>query len=283
VSGAGNALLDLHGLPRPGDPGERAALAERLSALRPENPEVDADGYLAAFERHGGIVEERITGSGLTSPSVQMRVLPDRSVELLSTHDQLLGGAGGQSYLGCIFPADPAYSRTITEPAMVIGKRLADLGVLGRFAVDFVVVRDDLGGWTAYAIELNLRKGGTTHPFLELQYLTDGRYDGAEGVYLTANGDRKHLVATDHLEDRRLTVLTVPDVLDVVARRRLHFDQSRQTGVILHMLSCITECGRIGLTAVGDTPSEAWRRYEEAAAVLLEEADVAREPVPVRG
>ena len=53
----------------------------------------------------------------LLSPSVQLRVLPDRSVELLSTHDQLLGGASGQSYLGCIFPADPAYSRLISAPA----------------------------------------------------------------------------------------------------------------------------------------------------------------------
>ena len=58
---------------------------------------------------------------------------------------------------------------------MVIGRHLAGLGVLGRFAVDFVVVQDESGAWTPYAIELNLRKGGTTHPFLTLQFLTDGR------------------------------------------------------------------------------------------------------------
>ena len=63
-----------------------------------------------AFEKHGGIVEERITGVALTSPSVQMRALPDGTVELLSTHDQLLGGASGQKYLGCVFPADPGYA-----------------------------------------------------------------------------------------------------------------------------------------------------------------------------
>ena len=57
---------------------------------------------------------------------------------------------------------------------MVIGRHLAGLGVLGRFAVDFVVVRDEAGVWTPYAIELNLRKGGTTHPFLTLQFLTNG-------------------------------------------------------------------------------------------------------------
>ena len=54
--------------------------------------------------------------------------------------------------------------------------------MLGRFAVDFVVVRDGAGAWTPYAIELNLRKGGTTHPFLTLQFLTDGRYDPEHGA-----------------------------------------------------------------------------------------------------
>ena len=155
---------------------------------------------MAKLESDGGIVEERIIGEELLSPSVQLRALPDGTVELLSTHDQLLGGASGQSYLGCTFPADPAYSRLISHPAMAVGKRLAAEGVLGRFAVDFVVVRDAAGEWSAYAIELNLRKGGTTHPFLTLQFLTDGRYDGPSGRFLTPEGAEKHLVATDHLE-----------------------------------------------------------------------------------
>jgi hypothetical protein len=283
VSGAGNALVGLRGLPEPGSAGESEAVAECLMRMRPEDPDLAVTDYLAAFESYGGIVEERITGAALASPSVQMRVLPDRSVELLSTHDQLLGGASGQRYLGCIFPADPAYSRKISDPAMVIGRHLADRGVLGRFAVDFVVVDDGAGDWTAYAIELNLRKGGTTHPFLTLQYLTDGAYDGDAGVYRTPGGRTKHLVATDHLEDERLSVLTIAELFDVVARRRLHFDQSRQTGVMLHMFSCVTECGRVGLTVVGDTADDAWRLYEETCEVLLGEADQARTPGDVVG
>ena len=48
-------------------------------------------------------------------------------------------------------------------------------GVIGQFALDFVVVQDTGGDWLPYAIEVNLRKGGTTHPFLTLQfYLTAG-------------------------------------------------------------------------------------------------------------
>ena len=59
---------------------------------------------------------------------------PHGEVELLSTHDQLLGGPSGQSYLGCRFPADFAYARAISGEAMTVGERLAREGVLGRFA-----------------------------------------------------------------------------------------------------------------------------------------------------
>ena len=68
-----------------------------------------------------------------------------------------------------------------------------------------------------------------------------------------------------------------------MARHGLHFDQSRQTGVVFHMISCLTEHGRVGLTAVGDTPAEANRRYREAERILLAEARKALEerPLPV--
>jgi hypothetical protein len=275
VSGSGNASMDLDDLPAPGSPEEAAAIAERLRHIRPEAESLSVDAFLAAFVKGGGIVEERITGVALESPSVQMRALPDGTVELLSTHDQLLGGASGQKYLGCVFPADPGYAASIAEPAMVVGRHLAQRGVLGRFAVDFVVVQDQTGAWSPYAIELNLRKGGTTHPFLTLQFLTGGSYDGARGVFLTPGGTPKYLVATDHLEDDRLKVLTVDDLFDVVVQHGLHFDQAGRTGVVFHMISCLTECGRIGMTAVGDSPEEAWRIYQEAESVLLREADLA--------
>lgn len=283
VSGSGNASVDLHGLPASGSPDEVAAIKERILGMELESEKLTTDVYLATFAEHGGIVEERITGVKLESPSVQMRALPDGTVELLSTHDQLLGGKSGQQYLGCVFPADPGYAALIAEPAMVIGRRLAELGTLGRFAVDFVVVQDESGVWTPYAIELNLRKGGTTHPFLTLQFLTDGSYDGERGVFLTPTGSTKYLVATDHFEDDRLKALTVTDLFDVVVNNGLHFDQSRRTGVVFHMLSCLTECGRVGLTAVGDSPEDAQRIYEEAQAVLLREAEQALDEGAVIG
>jgi len=275
VSGAGNALVDLRGLGDLPEQELRAAVSDRVHSMQLEAQNIPLSVYVAKFESGGGIVEERITGAEVLSPSVQLRARPDGSVELLSTHDQLLGGASGQSYLGCSFPADPAYSRLISEPAQVIGDRLAREGALGRFAIDFVVVRDKAGSWSAYAIELNLRRGGTTHPFLTLQFLTDGQYDRESGRFLTPDGSEKHLVATDHLEANELRSLSVGDLFDVVARHSLHFDQARQVGIVFHMISCLTEHGRVGMTAVGDSAQQAAQLYERAAEVLMEEARTA--------
>ena len=134
-----------------------------------------------------------------------------------------------------------------------------------------MVVRDASGEWSAYAIELNLRRGGTTHPFLTLQFLTDGDYDGAKWSVPHPMRRRRALVATDHLESDDLRALSVDDLFDVVARHGLHFDQSSQTGVVFHMISCLSESGRVGMTAVGDTPAQAMSIYERAQRTLLAE------------
>ncbi|HYI51265.1 MAG TPA: peptide ligase PGM1-related protein [Microbacterium sp.] len=281
VSGTGNALVELAGVAALPAGERRAEILERVRRMQFESPRIQFDRYVATLESDGGIVEERIVGEDLLSPSVQLRVRPDGSVELLSTHDQLLGGASGQSYLGCTFPADPAYSRLISEPGVAIGERLAREGVIGRFAVDFVVVRDAAGDWSAYAIELNLRKGGTTHPFLTLQFLTDGSYDGASGRFVTREGNEKHLVATDHLESDELKALSIGDLFDAVARHGLHFDQSRQAGIVFHMISSLTEQGRVGMTAVGDTPEQAMELYERGERVLMGEARAAGRELPL--
>ncbi|MGH3029059.1 MAG: peptide ligase PGM1-related protein, partial [Gaiellaceae bacterium] len=226
-------------------------------------------------EKRGGVVEERITGEEFRSPSVQMRVTPLGKLEVLSTHDQLLGGPSGQSYLGCIFPADPGYAIAITREAVQVGERLAKDGVIGRFAMDFVAVKSADGSWEPYAIELNLRKGGTTHPFLTLQFLTDGEYDSEAARFTAPSGKQKFFVASDHVESPAYRALTAEDLFDLAVRTGFHFDQSRQTGVVFHMMSALGEWGRTGLTAVDESPEQAFALYERAVATLDEEAQAA--------
>jgi hypothetical protein len=274
VSGEGNALIDLESLPPPGDPAERAALEDRVRSMRFEMQGVTFDEYASKLRERGGVVEERIAGEEFRSPSVQLRVTPLGEVELLSTHDQLLGGPSGQSYLGARFPADAEYAGAITREAAKIGARLAREGVIGRFALDFVVIRAG-GTWDPYAIELNLRKGGTTHPFLTLQFLTDGTYDADAGVFTAPSGRHKCFVASDHLEAEAYRGLTPDDLFDIVVRHGLHFDQSRQVGVVFHMISALPQHGRVGLTAIGESHDQAQELYERTVAALDEETAAA--------
>ncbi len=287
VSGEGNARVDLEGLPGPGRAGEREGIRERLRAMKLELPGQTYETYAARFRERGGVVEELIVGEDLRSPSVQLRVTPLGDVELLSTHDQVLGGPSAQSFLGCRFPASTEYAPAITREAEKIGRRLAKEGVIGRFALDFVVVRGQKGsgggGWDVYAIELNLRKGGTTHPFLTLQFLTDGRYDPETATFTAPSGRKKFFVASDHVSSPLYRAFTTDDLFDLVVSHGLHFDQTRQTGVIFHMMSALAERGSVGLTAVGDSHAEADDFYRKTVAALDEEAAAALAPRPLPG
>ena len=272
ISGEGNAVVDIAGLDEIEEDGRDAVLDERLQTMQLESPAMTLARFTTTLEEVGGIVEERIRGTDFCSPSVQMRVSPLGDVEVLSTHDQLLGGPSGQSFLGSRFPADPSYAPLIGAAARKIGEQLADLGALGRFAVDFVVVRNERGEWEAYAIEINLRQGGTTHPFMILQFLTDGEYHADDGVFRAPSGREKYYVASDHLESTLYRAFTPQDLFDIVIRHGLHFDQARQTGVLFHMLATVAENGRFGVVAVDDSPEQAESLYRQIQEVIQQEA-----------
>jgi hypothetical protein len=254
--------------------------------LTPERADLSASAFLIKLAAHGGIVEEWITGHDLQSPSVQLEIEPSGEIRLLSTHDQILGGATGQTYLGCRFPANPSYAPQISGHARSVADLLARHGVIGRFAIDFVVARDDRGSWTSFAIELNLRKGGTTHPFETLRGLTGGFYDVDRAAFVTRTGQPKHYVATDRLVAPALRALGRDGVLGLARDRQLRFDRMRRSGVVFHMLSGLDEVGRAGFTAIADTADEAAELYDRTTGVVMSRAErtmeiVARTSSPV--
>jgi hypothetical protein len=253
-AGDGNVVLDLEPMASAPDPD--AWLRERVDGL--------PDWYRTDLEQ-GGIVEERIAGERFSSPSAQVDIKPDGRVVVLATHEQVLGGDSGQVYLGCRFPADPAYAPELARFAAAIGAELAEAGALGRFSVDFVASADSGGrAWHLYALEINLRKGGTTHPYAALRNVAPGRYEPETGQWLTADGSTRCYSATDNLLDPAWTGLAPRAVIDAVADAGLQFDPETATGVILHMLSGLAIDGRFGLTAIGETPLDA-RRLHDAA------------------
>ena len=204
---------------------------------------------------------------------MQLRIDPQGEVVLLSTHDQILGGPSGQVYQGCRFPAAEPYRRMVQDAALRVGGVLSRRGVVSRFGVDFYAGRrTGSDAWELYALEINLRIGGTTHPFLTLQFLTDGNYNAETGVFTTPRGEPKSFVASDHVHSPAYRAFTHTDLFDIVARHGLHFDQSRQKGIVFHMVNGVGEQGSLGLTAVGNTREEAEALYNKMVEVLDAEA-----------
>ena len=180
----------------------------------------------------GGIVEEFLDYPESASPSVQLRIDPQGEVVLLSTHDQILGGPSGQVYQGCRFPAAESYRRQIQEAGRRVGEVLANGGVVSRFGVDFFVGRrSGQAEWEIFALEINLRIGGTTHPFLALQFLTSGRLDAESGEFLSSARLSQVLPLDGQPEVRSPTAASVPeDLIDITTINRLHYSHGTETG-----------------------------------------------------
>lgn len=267
-SGEGNALFDFRGAP---ESGLKSWIAEKLPELAFEADGMTLDAYLEKIEAMGGIVEEFVEGKSKRSPSVQFRVDPRGNLEVISTHDQVLGGGNAQVFLGCRFPADAAYRLDIQELGFRAARVLASKGVLGRFAIDFISVPEGTS-WRHYAIEINLRKGGTTHPFLMLQFLTEGSYDPKTGLFLTAAGKPCSYYSSDNLHEEHYRGLTPSDLIDIAATKGLHFNAATQEGVVFHLIGALSEFGKIGVLAIGDTDEKAYASYMRSVRILDQES-----------
>ena len=216
----------------------------------------------------GCVVEELVVGTAVSSPSVQVDIAPGGRVDLLASHEQILGGPHGQVYDGCRFPASASYSRRLAPYGTEVGRVLSGLGALGRFSVDFAAVRSPDGTWDVYGLEINLRRTGTMHPYAVLSNLVPGRYDGPTGRWHSEDGSERCYRSTDNLVDPTWRGRTAEDVITAIRTAGLEFDQALGTGVVLHMFSGLDIDGRLGLTAIGRTPRHAEDLYSAAVAAL---------------
>jgi hypothetical protein len=265
-SGEGNAVFSYDGAPT------GAALARWVRDELPTRIRCEAAGerwerYAEKFARMGGIVEAFMDGEEARSPSVQCRIDPLGAVQIVSTHDQIMGGPSGQIFVGCAFPAVAACGPELHEAARQVADVLRADGVLGRFGLDFVSVRRG-DRWEHRAIEITLRKGGTTHPYLMLQFRTDGAYDCDTGLYRTAAGQPCYYEATDNLRHPAYVGLTPDDLIDIAVDNRLHFDAASQQGVVFHLIGALSEHGKLGALCIAPSRERARRLHAETVAVL---------------
>ena len=271
-SGEGNAIIQYP------DDVDKKELFEWIhhnlyKKIVPVASDVSVEDFLKKFYAMGGVVEAFIEGEIKSSPSVQCRINPLGKVDIISTHEQIMSGENEQVFVGAHFPAEECYRAEVSAMGKAIANELKKVGVMGRFSIDFISVKEN-DCWKHYAIEINLRKGGTTHPFLMLKFLTNGSYDEATGLFETPSKQYRYYFASDNVQSNAYKGLTPRDLIDIAMFHGLHFDGAAQTGVMFHMIGALSQYGKMGIVCIGSSPVEAVEFYKKTIAVLDAETAV---------
>lgn len=233
-SGQGNAMVSWAG--------PASGLTERSTVFCA--PDETWQSFVGKIAAEGAIVERHVSGLS-ASPSAQAWISPAGVVEIVSTHDQVLGGPGGQVYLGCRYPAASRYRSEVIDATRRVGRELAAAGVVGPFAIDYGIVDG-----RAMLSEINLRLGGTTHPFGMAKAVT-GAETSADSALRTPAGTRVY-VATDNLTEPGLVGVRPADVITIVRDAGLAYDAERATGITLHLLGAVQEYGKLGAVCIAE-------------------------------
>jgi len=269
-SGEGNAVFRYDGAPT--GSGLASWVRDQLPArLRYEARGESWETYIAKYRQMRGIVEAFIEGDVKHSPTARYRINPAGEVETISVQDQVLGGDSGQVYLACRFPSDPGYRLAIQTEGYRVSQLLAERGVLGQIGIDFLCCQRE-SGWENYGIEINIRKGGATHPFLMLRYLTDGRYDPETATFRTPSGETRAFLASDNVQKDEYRGLSPDDLVDIAVENEIHFNSTTQKGVVFHLIGALSRYGKLGMLSIDDTLEGAERQYNETLGILDREA-----------
>lgn len=216
-------------------------LDELISNLEFKGNKMEQKDFLHHLAQ-GAILECFIEGENKRSPSGQAMIYPDGKVEIISTHEQILGPCG-VTYLGSHFPAKRSYRQEIMAHTKSIAEALSFNGVVGPCSVDYLVCPDKSGEEKLYVIEINIRQGGTTHPFQMASFLEDDKL--------------KAYISNDNFMPKALEGLETQEAIEILKSSGLLYDKKTKKGFIFHMLTCLSEFGKCGYTLVASSQKEA--------------------------
>lgn len=148
---------------------------------------------------------------------------------------------------------------------------MAKKGAIGRFGVDFIVVPQDFDDFDIYALEINLRQGGTTHPYETMRLLTNGSYSEEKGIFIDDRHVEKYYVASDNVKKENYCGLLPSDLMTIIGNHDLMFHQETHVGVVFHLMGALSQFGKVGMTCVGNTLEDAQELYDKVVNILDEE------------
>ena len=118
--------------------------------------------------------------------------------------------------------------------------------------------------------------GGTTHPYLALQFLTGGQLDPSTGLFLSPRGRPKYYHATDNLRSESYRGLLPEDLADILTINVLHYSHNTESGVLFHLIGALSQFGKLGMTAIGNSREEVEALYGRTLGILDRETSFGR-------
>lgn len=283
-SGEGNTVLrvdeTLQEALKDSDQKAKMVITEKLhNSLEFVAPGLTWARYYTQFQNLGGICEVFVEGAAeaKTSPSCQAFLNNNGDVRILATHEQMLNN---QIYVGCKFPANEEYAKDIVTMTMKIGEELSKRDVIGYIAVDFVSVRQEDGTYKHWAIEVNVRMGGTTLPIMTLNLLCqDGVFNAGTSEFIASDGYPRYYIASDTLRKPSYKGLLIEDLLAIIKRHSTEIEWNQrpgapETGVIFHLVTLLSELGKCGVMCVGRSRDEAEELFQRVKEILDQECEV---------
>ena len=211
--------------------------------------------FFKEFAKLGGVVEIFVEGPKKASPSVQLFLKPDMTFEILSSHEQVLDDSGSR-FLGARFPAYNYHRSEITLEAEKVAKKLIEQKIFGIVGLDFLTI-SKANKIETYLIEINLRKGGTTHPYWTAKAALDASTCELTGRLKSSSGNFRLYHSNDNLlvrDQRRKRSLG--DFLLKMRKAGISYDHKSQKGAIFHMLNSWEPDGKIGAVFIGESDEE---------------------------
>ncbi len=273
-SGEGNAIFRYPGTRRPTRP--RSARGSRRSssrsAGRPGTISTRSSGAWAASPRSSSRARVK------ASPSVQLRTGPRGDV-LPDLHARP-GPRGPERAglprlpfprLGRVPPGDRHGSDADRQGARLPRRREPVRRGLPRREGP---PRTDPGGSSRWRSTSGW--AGTTHPYLALQFLTGGRLDPDSGLFLSPRGSPKFYRATDNLQSEAYRGLLPEDLIEIVTINALHYSHNSESGVLFHLIGALSQYGKLGMTAIGNSREEVEALYEKTLRILDRETAIGR-------
>ena len=104
-----------------------------------------------------------------------------------------------------------------------------------------------------------------------LQFLTDGEYNYKTGTFNLADGTERFYFATDNIQEERYKGLTPLDMIEITTIHDLHYDSVKSEGVMFHLISALSQYGKLGLVSIGKSHEQTKQYYEDVLTILDKE------------